>query len=79
MVRDKMYVVPHSHYDAAVFMTREETLEKVGHNNVLDVLNLLKKNENYKFTLDQIAYIKPFLEEYPEQEGLRRRRCLLFE
>lgn len=69
MARDKMYVVPHSHYDAAVFMTREETLEKVGYNNILDVLNLLKKDENYKFALDQIAYIKPFLEEYPEQES----------
>lgn len=69
MARDKMYIVPHSHYDAAVFMTREETLEKVGYKNVLDVLNLLKKDDNYKFVLDQVAYIKPFLEEYPEQES----------
>lgn len=29
MVRDKMYVVPHSHYDAAVFMTREESLDTI--------------------------------------------------
>lgn len=52
MAKDKMYIVPHTHYDAAVFMTREETLEKVGYNNILDVLNLLKKDDNYKFVLD---------------------------
>jgi len=73
MARDKMYIVPHSHYDAAVFMTREETLEKVGYNNILDVLNLLKKDDNYKFVLDQVAYIKPFLEEYPEQESFFKK------
>ena len=61
----KVYFVPHTHFDAEVFLTREEYLIW-GFSNILDVLKLLEKEPEYKFTLDQVCYIEPFLERYPE-------------
>ncbi|MCL1793443.1 MAG: hypothetical protein FWG34_06210 [Oscillospiraceae bacterium] len=61
----KVYFVPHTHFDAEVFLTREEYL-MWGFSNILDALKLLKKDPEYKFTLEQVCYIEPFLERYPE-------------
>ena len=41
--------------------------------NILRALRLLEQHPNYRFTLDQVCYVKPFLERYPEQEGAFRR------
>ena len=68
----KMFIIPHSHYDAAVFKTREEYLE-IGYDIILDVLNLMKIDKTFKFVLDQIALIKPFLEKFPEQEDFFKK------
>ncbi|MFA7673913.1 MAG: glycoside hydrolase family 38 C-terminal domain-containing protein, partial [Clostridia bacterium] len=62
---DKMYILPHSHYDAEVFLPRGEYLE-IGYKVVIDVLNALKSDPEYRFALDQSAYIQPFLKAYPE-------------
>ena len=34
---------------------------------------MLKTHPEYRFVLDQVAYVKPFLERYPEQEALFRK------
>ena len=70
--RPTLYYIPHTHWEGAVFKTREGYLE-MGLPNILTALRLLKTYPDYKFTLDQVAYIKPFLERYPEQEAAFRK------
>ena len=70
--RDTLWLIPHTHWEGAVFKTREEYLE-VGLPNVLTVLRLLKAHPDYRFVLDQAAFVKPFLERYPEEEATFRK------
>ena len=67
-----LYYIPHTHWEGAVFKTREGYLE-MGLPNILTALRLLKTYPEYKFALDQVAYVKPFLERYPEEEAVFRR------
>lgn len=62
---DKLFILPHSHYDVEVFLTREEYL-KIGYRVIIDALNMLNSDPDYKYILDQSAYIEPFLKAYPE-------------
>ncbi len=55
-----------------MFKTREEYLE-MGLPHILKALYLLNKYPGFKFTLDQVAYIKPFLERYPESAAAFRK------
>jgi alpha-mannosidase len=61
-----LYYIPHTHWEGAVFDTREEYLQ-FGLDHILQAMRLLDKYPSYKFTLDQVAYVKPFIERYPEQ------------
>ena len=61
-----LWIVPHTHWEGAVFKTREEYLES-GLPNILKALYLLRTYPEYRFVLDQVAYIRPFLERYPEE------------
>jgi alpha-mannosidase len=61
-----LYYIPHTHWEGAVFKTREEYLD-MGLPHILQALALLRRYPDFKFTLDQVAYIKPFLERYPEE------------
>lgn len=63
---DTVYVVPHTHWEGAVFKTREEYLA-MGLPNILKALYLLKKYPNYTFVLDQMCYVRPFVERYPAE------------
>jgi alpha-mannosidase len=66
------WIIPHTHWEGAVFKTREEYLE-MGLPHILTALRLLKENPNYRFVLDQVTYFKPFLERYPEEaESFRK-------
>src|SRR4051812_37830448 len=67
-----LFVIPHTHWEGAVFKTREEYLE-IGLPHILTALRLLKEQPNYRFTLDQAAYFRPFLERYPEEADAFRR------
>ena len=67
-----LWVIPSTHYEGAVFKTREEYLE-IGLPIILEVLNMLKAYPNYRFVLDQVCYVKPFLERYPEEEATFRQ------
>jgi len=70
--KQTFWFIPHTHWEGAVFKTREEFLQ-MGLPNILRALNLLKKYPTYRFTLDQVAYVKPFLERYPDQEATFRK------
>jgi alpha-mannosidase len=66
------WVIPHTHWEGAVFKTREEYLE-MGLPNILKAMRLLKEQPSFHFTLDQVAYVRPFLERYPSLEADFRR------
>src|SRR2546430_6444732 len=70
--KQTLYYIPHTHWEGAVFKTREGYLE-MGLPNILKALRLLKTYPDYKFALDQVAYIKPFLERYPEEAAAFRQ------
>lgn len=67
-----LWFLPHTHWEGAVFKTREEYLE-MGLPDILTAVRLLKENPEYRFTLDQVAYFKPFLERYPEEAASFRK------
>ena len=64
--RDEVLIIPHTHWEGAVFKTREEYLEE-GLPNILKALYLLKKYPDYRFVLDQMCYVRPFIERYPSE------------
>ncbi|WP_129777452.1 alpha-mannosidase [Peristeroidobacter soli] len=64
----RVFVIPHSHWEGQVFKTREEYLQ-IGLPNILKALELLENYPEYRFVLDQMCYVKPFLDRYPEKEG----------
>ncbi|MHC4799685.1 MAG: glycoside hydrolase family 38 N-terminal domain-containing protein, partial [Planctomycetota bacterium] len=66
------WLVPHTHWEGAVFKTRQEYLE-MGLPHILTALKLLDAYPDYRFVLDQVCYVKPFLERYPEEEAAFRR------
>jgi alpha-mannosidase len=70
--RPTLYYIPHTHWEGAVFKTREEYLQ-MGLPNILKAIKLLKEYPEYKFALDQVAYFKPFLERYPEEAAAFRK------
>ncbi|MGA2135378.1 MAG: hypothetical protein ABSH50_24075, partial [Bryobacteraceae bacterium] len=59
--RDTLLIVPHTHWEGAVFKTREEYLE-IGLPHILEALHLMRRYPDYRFVLDQMCYIKPFLD-----------------
>lgn len=63
--KDTFWFIPATHWEGAVFKTREQYLE-IGLPNILTALKLLSDYPDYRFTLDQVCYVKPFLERYPE-------------
>jgi alpha-mannosidase len=69
------WMIPHTHWEGAVFKTREEYLQ-MGLPHILTALRLLKENPDYRFTLDQVAYFRPFLERYPEDAVAFRKFVL---
>ena len=67
-----LWIIPHTHWEGAVFKTREEYLD-IGLPHILKALYLLQKYPDYRFVLDQVAYVKPFLERYPEEAATFRK------
>jgi len=70
-MQDRLFIIPHTHYDAVVFKTRSEYLE-MGLPIILHALRCLQADSRYRFVLDQVCYIRPFLERYPEEEAAFR-------
>jgi alpha-mannosidase len=64
--------IPHTHWEGAVFQTREAYLS-IGLPNILRALRLLEADPDFRFTLDQSCYVAPFLERYPEEAEAFRR------
>ena len=67
-----LWIIPHTHWEGAVFQTREGYLEE-DLPNILQALHLLRTFPDYRFVLDQVAYVKPFLDRYPEQAAEFRK------
>jgi len=67
-----LWVIPHTHWEGAVFKTREEYLD-IGLPHILEAMRLLKTQPSYRFVLDQVAYVRPFLERYPEEAAAFRK------
>jgi len=63
-----VHYVPHTHYDAEVFLTRDETFE-IGYSVLLGALAAMRSDPQFKFVLDQTCYIAPFLRAYPEERA----------
>ena len=70
--KSTFWFIPHTHWEGAVFITREDYLQ-TGLQNILRALKLLQADPSYRFTLDQACYVKPFLERYPEAEAAMRK------
>ena len=66
IAQETALVIPHTHWEGAVFKTREEYLE-VGLPHILKALTMLKTFPEYRFVLDQMCYVRPFLERYPAE------------
>ena len=64
--KDTFWFIPATHWEGAVFKTREQYLD-IGLPNILTALRLLNDYPDYRFTLDQVCYVKPFIERYPEE------------
>jgi len=64
--KDTFWFIPATHWEGAVFKTRAQYLD-MGLPHILTALKLLNDYPDYCFTLDQVCYIKPFLERYPEE------------
>ena len=69
---ETLWLIPHTHWEGAVFKTREEYLD-MGLSNILMAMRLLREQPGFRFTLDQVAYVRPFLERYPAEEADFRR------
>jgi len=70
--KDLALVIPHTHWEGAVFKTRAEYLD-IGLPHILKALNLLKRYPDYRFVLDQMCYVRPFLERYPAEAAAFQR------
>ena len=57
---------PHPLGRGAVFKTRDEYLED-GFRIILNALNLMRRHPEFRFVLDQVCHVKPFLERFPEE------------
>src|SRR3954451_18405118 len=66
MEKSSVFIVPHTHYDAEVFLTRDVTLQ-LGSDNILSLLHVLDQQPDYRYVLDQRAYLEGFATLYPEQ------------
>jgi alpha-mannosidase len=66
MGQPTFFVIPHTHWEGAVFKTREEYLQ-LGLPHIVQALALLKANPDYRFVLDQACYVRPFLQRYPQE------------
>jgi len=70
--RQTFWFIPHTHWEGAVFKSREQYL-RMGLHHILTALKLLEAEPEYRFVLDQVCYVKPFLERYPEQRTAFRK------
>jgi len=71
-MKKKIFVVPHSHYDAAWQKTYEEYLD-INFSNIYEVLEVLDRDKDFRFTLDQTALIEPFWERHPQHRSAFRK------
>jgi alpha-mannosidase len=67
-----LYFIPHTHWEGAVFQTRDAYLD-MGLANITRALALLRARPDARFVLDQVCYVKPYLERHPHEAADFRR------
>ena len=70
------HMVPHIHYDVEWLKTRE-VFEKVGRENLREMLRLMEEDRDMTFVIDQVPQLEPFKRSDPE--GFRRLVALVGE
>jgi alpha-mannosidase len=71
-MKRRVHVIPQTHWDAEVFISREETLA-IGTGNLAHELRLLAEQPGTTFVLDQGCLVEPVWERNPElREPIRR-------
>lgn len=69
----KAFVTPHFHYDTEWVMTESEYAEVIGH-HIKQVLDIMKKDKDFKFVLDQQVLLEHFRIQQPSLwEELKQR------
>ncbi|HID95298.1 MAG TPA: hypothetical protein EYP53_04475 [Candidatus Latescibacteria bacterium] len=61
----RVFIVPHWHFDALWQLPFEEYFD-ITARNLMDVLEFLDVEPEYKFCIDQTVYVEEFLRRYPE-------------
>ena len=61
-----LWLVVHTHWEGAVFKTRDEYLED-GFRIILNALNMMRQHPEFRFVLDQVCQVNPVLECFPEE------------
>ena len=64
-MKRRVYIVPHTHFDAEVFINREDT-QQLGFSNLQTAMFLFKTDPDFRFSLDQVCYVEPYLRRHPE-------------
>ncbi len=64
-----LWLVVHTHWEGAVFKTRDEYLE-YGFRIILNALNMMRQHPEFRFLLDQVYQVKPVLGCLPEEREL---------
>lgn len=64
----KVFLIPHFHYDTEWVMTKEE-YAKIASQNIKRLLEIMRKNKDFKFVLDQYLLLEQFSKFYPSLWG----------
>jgi len=70
----KVYFVFHFHFDSEYRKPYEEYL-KIGLERILEYIDASKRFRDFKFVLDQIVLLEPFVEKFPEKVQELKELC----
>ncbi len=71
MAKQKIYLVPHFHYDVAYDKTYEAYLE-IAFADLIEMFNIMDKHPEYTFLLEQVIMLREFWKEFPEYRSKLR-------
>ncbi|RLE59366.1 MAG: hypothetical protein DRN53_07200, partial [Thermoprotei archaeon] len=67
-VKLRIFIVPHWHFDALWQLNFEEYFN-ITVRNLIDLLEFLDLEPEYRFNLDQSIYVEEFMRRFPELIG----------
>jgi len=72
MSEQKIYMIPHFHYDVVYCDTYEGYL-KISLANLIEMLNVMDRYPEYKFLIEQVILLREFWERFPEHRSKLRQ------